>query len=160
LTEDAESGKGLFKGVRVHSVVAGSKSTAKDKSGELGFMNKRSELWWTMRERLEPGSGYNVMLPDDPKLIGELTTPTWKLMDGAGEFKGRIAVEKKDDIRKRLKGKSTDAADSAIIVLGDDTVPAIEESVRVTVSVDPRTGTNFYDAQSPRQWPGFRPRIW
>lgn len=143
----------VYKGVHVQSVVSGSKSSAKDKSGELGFVNMRSYLWWRMREMLEPGSGFDVMLPDDPKLIGDLTTPKWELKDGAGEFKGRIAVEKKDDIRKRL-GRSTDSADAVIIVLADDIAPVITESVRVAATVD-RSGRTFYDVQGPRQWPGW-----
>jgi hypothetical protein len=148
----------VYPGVSVHPIVAGSKSTARDKSGELGFVNKRSELWWKVREMLEPDSGFHVMLPDDDDLIKELSTPKWELKDGAGEYKGRISVEKKDDIRKRLKGKSTDAADSVIIVLGDDGVEPLEVSVRVTVQVDQQTGTTFYDQAAPRQWPGFAPR--
>jgi hypothetical protein len=144
-----------YRNTVVQSVIAGSKTTSKDKSGELGFWNMRSFLWWRMREMLEPGSGYDVMLPDDAELIGDLTTPKWELREGAGEFKGRIKVEGKDDIRKRL-GRSTDAADAVIISLAEDIVVIVTETVRVQTSVPDKPGTTFYDAGNPRRsWPGW-----
>lgn len=80
----------------------------RDKSGELGFVNKRSAAWWNMREMLDPSSGLDIALPPDELLIGELTAPHWVVQSGA-----RIQVESKDDIRKRLN-RSTDSADAVI----------------------------------------------
>jgi hypothetical protein len=80
----------------------------KDSSGELGFTNVRSAAWWAMRELLDPASGEPVALPPDDLLIGDLTAPHWRVLSG-----GRIQVESKDDIRKRL-GRSTDSGDAVV----------------------------------------------
>ncbi len=87
---------------------AGEGTDKLDSSGELGFVNKRSAAWWAMREMLDPTSGCPVALPPDDLLIGDLTSPKWRVTSG-----GRIQVESKDDIRKRL-GRSTDSADAVI----------------------------------------------
>jgi hypothetical protein len=79
-----------------------------DKSGELGFVNCRSAAWWHLRELLDPDSGKEIALPDEDTLIGDLTAPTWRVMSG-----GKIQVESKEDIKKRL-GRSTDDGDAVI----------------------------------------------
>lgn len=79
-----------------------------DISGELGFRNKRSEAWWRMRELLDPANEYNLALPPDDQLLGDLTAPHWRVLSG-----GKIAVESKDEIKKRI-GRSTDTADAVI----------------------------------------------
>jgi hypothetical protein len=80
----------------------------KDSTGELGFTNVRSAAWWAMRELLDPTAGQPIALPPDDLLIGDLTAPHWRVLSG-----GRIQVESKDDIRKRL-GRSTDSGDAVI----------------------------------------------
>jgi hypothetical protein len=87
---------------------AGESTPMLDRAGVLGFVNKRSAAWWNLREMLHPQSGADVMLPPDEKLIGDLTTPKWRATPG-----GKIAVEKKDDIKKRL-GRSTDDGDAVV----------------------------------------------
>lgn len=84
---------------------AAEKTSARDKSGELGFVNKRSAAWWAMRELLE---GDSIALPPHDELTGDLTAPTWTHTSS-----GRIAVESKNTIRKRLH-RSTDCADAVI----------------------------------------------
>lgn len=80
-----------------------------DASGELGFVNLRSWLWWMLRERLDPRQPDPMALPPDDRLTGDLTAPRWKVTSG-----GRIQVESKDDIRKRI-GRSTDSADAVAL---------------------------------------------
>lgn len=87
---------------------ASGKSERKDSTGELGYKNLRAEVWWTMRELLDPQSPAEIALPPDDKLIGDLTAPSYKVMSG-----GLIQVESKEDIQKRL-GRSTDDADAVI----------------------------------------------
>lgn len=87
---------------------AGARTEYRDASGELGFVNVRSAAWWNLRELLNPASGHNVALPDDDLLTGDLAAPRWKMQSG-----GVIAVESKDEIRKRL-GRSTDSGDAVI----------------------------------------------
>ena len=95
-------------GYAVSAFSAGSGSVFCDRSGELGFANRRSAAWWNLREMLDPSFGANVALPPDDDLIGDLTAPTYRVTSN-----GRIAVESKDEIRKRL-GRSTDAADCVV----------------------------------------------
>jgi hypothetical protein len=88
---------------------ASERTDAKDRSGELGFANKRSAAWWAMRELLDPAAGSLVALPPDDLLTGDLTAPHWWVMSG-----GHIQVEGKDEIRKRL-GRSTDDGDAVVM---------------------------------------------
>ena len=92
--------------------VASRKTDFRDQSGELGFANWRSAAWWITREMLDPESGFNVCLPDDPELIGDLTAPRMKAITSAS----RIQVESKEDIYKRL-GRSTDVGDAVVQAL-------------------------------------------
>jgi hypothetical protein len=80
----------------------------RDFSGELGFLNKRSASWWTMREILDPRNNMPVALPDDDNLTGDLTAPMW-----GTHSRGLIQVEKKDDLIKRL-GRSPDDGDAVV----------------------------------------------
>lgn len=77
-------------------------------SGRTVHRNCRAAAWWNLREMLDPDSGLEVALPPDDALTGDLTSPTWRVMSG-----GRIQIESKDDIRKRL-GRSTDDGDAVV----------------------------------------------
>ncbi len=57
---------------------------------------------------LDPAHGHAVALPPDDTLTGDLTAPHWKVQSG-----GKILIESKDDIRKRLR-RSTDAGDAVV----------------------------------------------
>lgn len=87
-------------------------SVAKTKDGKLAFANKRAEAWWKMREELDPDQegGSVVMLPPDPELRSDLTTPTWKLTARG------IQLESKEDIRKRI-GRSPGKGDAVVYCL-------------------------------------------
>jgi len=92
---------------RIIAFNASSHTDSKDRSGELGFINMRSASWWAVRELLQNDE---IDLPHDDELTGELVSPKWKVMSG-----GKIQVESKDDIKKRL-GRSTNYADTVIQV--------------------------------------------
>jgi hypothetical protein len=77
----------------------------RDRSGLFGFKNQRSAMWWMLREALDPAFDPTLALPPDEDLLGELTAPKWT------EVGGKILVESKDGIKKRL-GRSTDRADA------------------------------------------------
>lgn len=81
----------------------------RDHSGELGFVNARSAAWWNMRELLDPANSTPIALPPDDMLTGDLTAPHWRVMSG-----GRIQIESKDDIKKRI-GRSTDDGDAVVM---------------------------------------------
>ncbi|MBN1629627.1 MAG: hypothetical protein JW990_07685, partial [Thermoleophilia bacterium] len=105
-----------------------------DSSGELGFVNCRSAAWWAMREMLDPAASYPIELPPDDLLIGDLTAPKWRVTSG-----GRIQVESKDDIRKRL-GRSTDSADAVVQAFW---TPEIEPEDELLVYEDRVVISNF-----------------
>ena len=94
---------------RVVAFNASERSERRDRSHELGFTNARAAAWWNLREMLDPDSGIQVALPPDDLLTGDLTAPTWRVMSG-----GRIQVESKDEIKKRL-GRSTDDGDAVVM---------------------------------------------
>jgi hypothetical protein len=87
---------------------AGERTDIVDASGELGFVNKRSAAWWGLRTLLDPANSQNLELPPDDRLTGDLTAPKWRMKSG-----GKIAVESKDDIRKRIS-RSTDDGDAVV----------------------------------------------
>lgn len=82
-----------------------------DRSGGFGFADTRSAAWWHLRELLDPNYGSTISLPPDDEdlLIGDLTSPHWKILSG-----GLIKVESKDEIRRRL-GRSTDYGDVVVM---------------------------------------------
>ena len=85
----------------------------KDRSKELGFVNKRAAAWWRLRELLDPAYGAELALPPDDLLTGDLTAPHWAVHSG-----GRIQIESKDEIRKRL-GRSPDSGDAVVQAVWD-----------------------------------------
>lgn len=82
-------------------------SDQRDASGQLGFINLRAEMYWKMREALDPSSGQDLALPPDPQLLADLCAPRWKLTARG------IQVESKEDLAKRL-GRSPDRGDAVI----------------------------------------------
>lgn len=82
-------------------------STAKDRSGKLGFYNARAEYYWKLREDLDPALGLNLAIPPDPELLADLTAPRWSLT------RRGILVEPKEKIQKRIM-RSTDKGDSLV----------------------------------------------
>ncbi|QDP57844.1 MAG: putative terminase large subunit [Prokaryotic dsDNA virus sp.] len=67
------------------------------------YLNRRAEMWTLMRDWLRSGGA----IPDDLGLKQELCAPTYSF-----DTKGRIKLESKDDIRKRLPEMSPDKADA------------------------------------------------
>lgn len=88
---------------------ASERTDATDKSGELGFANKRSAAWWNLRDMLDPASGDMIALPPDDLLTGDLTAPHWRQTSA-----GKVQVESKEQIHKRL-GRSTDDGDAVVM---------------------------------------------
>ncbi|WP_245005096.1 terminase family protein [Paraburkholderia sacchari] len=82
-------------------------SDARDKSGQLAFVNARAEWYWKLREALDPASGQDLAIYPDPEVLADLTTPRWKLTARG------IQIEAKEDIIKRIK-RSPDKGDSLV----------------------------------------------
>ncbi len=93
---------------RTIAVNNSSKSDATDKSGRYGFSNIRAEDYWKLREALDPQSGEAVALPPSRELRVDLCAPRYKIVGG------KIALESKDDIKKRT-GRSPDYGDAVVL---------------------------------------------
>ncbi len=66
------------------------------------YANFRAQMHWQLREDLRRA---HIALPNDSELFEDLSTPTWETKNG------KIVVESKEDIRKRL-GRSPDKGDA------------------------------------------------
>jgi hypothetical protein len=86
--------------------------TATDRSGMLRFFNLRSQLWWQLREALDPQNNTGIALPDNKRLRADLCAPTWELQGKT------IRVEGREDIVKRI-GRSPDYGSAFVLALID-----------------------------------------
>ena len=85
------------------------------KANDQRYVNKRSEMWHVMAEWLRGGG----QIPNDNGLKLELATPTYKY-DAAN----RIALESKDEIKKRLpEAGSPDLADALALTFAQPVAP-------------------------------------
>ncbi|MEX1102315.1 MAG: hypothetical protein WD739_10980 [Actinomycetota bacterium] len=94
---------------RIHPFNASAGTSVRDHSGELRFVNLRAAAWWRLRELLDPTGDREIALPPDDSLIGDLSAPRWRVTSA-----GKIQVESKTEIRKRL-GRSTDDGDAVVM---------------------------------------------
>lgn len=98
----------VMQGMPVEPVNFAESSEEVDRSGQLGFVNKRAEFYWQFREMLDPNSGENIALPPDRELRADLCAARWRMTSRG------IQIESKNDIRKRL-GRSPDCADAVVL---------------------------------------------
>lgn len=85
-------------------------TTRRSRDGKMKFVNKRTAALWLFREALDPGQpgGSPIMLPPDPKLVADLTAPTFEPTPQG------LKAEKKEDVCERL-GRSTDRGDAVVM---------------------------------------------
>ena len=67
------------------------------------FVNRRAEIWTAVRDWIRNGG----KLPRSEQLLAELAAPTYSY-----DSQCRIKLEAKEEIKKRLEGKSTDLVDA------------------------------------------------
>lgn len=99
---------GALRGETTHSAEVAAFNAAETPRDPKKFLNKRAEMWWHGRELSRLGL-WDLEEADDD-VIGELTAPLYELMDSSG----RIKIERKDEIIKRL-GQSPDRADAVLM---------------------------------------------
>lgn len=87
----------------VVGVMVGEKSREPER-----FVNLRSEIWWQIGRQLSEEGGWDLSGISDAT-VHQLTAPKYAL-DSAG----RIKVEKKEEVRKRI-GRSPDEADALLL---------------------------------------------
>lgn len=92
-------------GIPAIAINASSKSKHKDKSGKYLMFNKRAEMYWRLREELDPENDPTLCLPPDSELKNELCEARYEITTTG------IKIESKDDIKERL-GRSPDCGDA------------------------------------------------
>lgn len=90
----------------VRAVMFGGKALADDR-----YHNRRAEMWDELRQWLQ--SVPAVKIPDNESLCAELTTVNKKY-----DSRGRLQLEEKDEIKKRL-GRSPDMADALALTFAE-----------------------------------------
>lgn len=77
---------------------------------QFGFANKRAEIYWRMREALDPSQdgGSHVALPDDPEMVADLTAPRFEVTSSG------IKITPKDRLVADL-GRSPDRGDAVVM---------------------------------------------
>lgn len=78
----------------------------RDITGQYRFVNMRAYLFWCVRDWLNPKNNTGAMLPPDPLFEEEATEIRWFFRSD-----GKIQIEPKEDIKKRLN-RSTDRFDA------------------------------------------------
>ena len=116
--------KGL--GLHVHPVVGSEGSALMDKAGQLRFRNKRAEMYWRLREALDPTNPDPIALPPDQELLGDLTAVRYQVVTMGRS--AAIQILSKDDIRLML-GRSPDKGDSVAMTFAAD-IPKPEPKPR------------------------------
>lgn len=76
-----------------------------DRTRMYRLVNKRAMMYWRLREALDPRHGDDLMLPDDPELLADLTAPRFEARS-SGYY-----IEPKADIKARI-GRSPDMGDA------------------------------------------------
>lgn len=101
-------------GVEYYAYKGAETSHARPIGGKLKFKNKRAQAYWQFREALDPDQpgGSPIQLPDNPRLVADLTAPKFKIVGV------EIVLEPKEDVTKRL-GRSCDDGDAVVMAWFD-----------------------------------------
>ena len=111
-------------------------SAAIAKAGSLRYRNKRAEMYWRLREALDPTSPDPIALPPDQELLGDLTAVRYKIVT-MGKA-AAIQMRSKDEIREML-GRSPDKGDAVAMTFAVGVKP-------------PNTRRDEYESPPPPDW--------
>ena len=78
-------------------------------AGNLRFRNKRAEMYWRLREALDPTVEDPIALPPDSELLTDLTAVRYKVVQMGTH--AAIQIRDKDEIRESI-GRSPDKGDA------------------------------------------------
>ena len=110
-------------GLLVFPVVGSESSELMDKAGQLRFRNKRAEMYWLMREALDPNCANPISLPPDAELATDLCAVRYKVVTMGRQ--AAIQMRSKDEIREVL-GRSPDKGDAVAMTFADG-IPRIDK---------------------------------
>ena len=88
------------------------------------FINKRAQLYWALREQLDPDNIDAIGLPDDEELVEELMATKFKVNSS-----GKIQIMAKDEIKSEI-GRSPDKADALMIACAPDNLLAKAKEIK------------------------------
>jgi hypothetical protein len=117
-------------GLLVLAVVGSEGSTTTDIQGNLRMRNKRAEMYWLLREALDPINDDPIALPPDQELLADLCAVRYKVVT-MGKV-AAIQIRDKDEIRELL-GRSPDKGDSVAMTFVD----GIPEPMSLKAAVPP-----------------------
>lgn len=93
-------------------------SDYRDKSGKLKARNVRAEMYWRLREALDPVTGDDLALPPGAELLADLCAARYTVTSAG------ILIEPKDAIKERI-GRSPDVGEAVLLAhLNRYTAPA------------------------------------
>lgn len=113
----------------VHPVVGSNSSELMDKMGQLRFRNKRAEMYWRLREALDPDAAEPIYLPPDSELLADLCAVRYKVVT-MGQVSA-IQIRAKDEIREAL-GRSPDKGDAVAMTFADDIPRPVREAKKAS----------------------------
>lgn len=102
--------------LNVYAINGSEGSPALTQAGNLRFRNRRAEMYWRLREALDPTTAAPIALPPDPELLADLAAVRYKVVT-----MGRLAalqMRSKDEIRETL-GRSPDKGDAVAMTFAD-----------------------------------------
>ena len=102
-----------------HGATVDSVNSAERAYDRERFANQRAEMWWNLRELLQPPD-VEIRLDVDRKTLQQVTAPTYKM-----NASGRLLIESKPDMRRRGI-TSPDRADAIMLALFDPPIHRIE----------------------------------
>lgn len=85
-------------------------SEYRDKSGKLKMRNKRAEMYWRMRDALDPQGVDDLALPPDTELLADLCSARYSVTSAG------VLVEEKEKIKERI-GRSPDVGEAVMMAL-------------------------------------------
>lgn len=104
----------------VHPINVASGSRFRDRSGRLGMSNVRAEMYWRLREALDPSYGAKLAIPPDEELREELLAHRWTVTASG------VQIEAKEEIEKRI-GRSPDRADAVALSILEPALMVADE---------------------------------
>ncbi len=95
-------------GIQTEAITGSEGSTMRDRTGVFKMRNQRTELYWTLREALDPSHDPTLALPPDQELLEDLTAARYTILEG-----NILAVFPKEKIKKIL-GRSPGRGDAVL----------------------------------------------
>lgn len=128
----------FIKGMNLNVLAVNGSETshARAKAGDMRFRNRRAEMYWLLREALDPTSPDPIALPNDQELLGDLTAVRYKVVT-LGQATA-LQMRSKDEIREAL-GRSPDKGDAVAMTFVNG-IPT------------PNTSRNDYEPPEPPDW--------